>query len=100
MPDEWGRAEWGTDWDLERWTRGGRDQEGNLIWYHHLPNAREQAEITMVTLNFDPEGEPVYRNYHVSPDRPLDPYDPKSFDPDKYTLADLATQAIATLEFS
>jgi hypothetical protein len=100
MPDDEGRAIWGEDYDVERWSRGGRDNEGHLIWYHHIPDDREQTEIRIVTLNFEPGspgGEGDYRNYYVPEDRPLDPWHSAS-DPNSpyYDLDDLATNAIET----
>lgn len=91
------------DYDLERWTDGSRDAKGRLIWHDDLPRNRDWDHITMVTVNYDPEGEGNFRNIPISPDRPLDPFgsnDPQYRGPHKggrygldyyYDLDDLAT---------
>lgn len=94
-------ATYGEDYDLERWTDGARDSDsGNLIWHSTIPSNDTWERVTMVTLNFDPNGEGDFRNYHISPDEPLDVWDPDSTDPYHYDLDDLADNALATLEQS
>lgn len=104
---DFNRLTFGVDYDLERWTDGSRDKKGNLIWNDTLPSNRDWDRVRMVTFNFDPnapEGEGVYRNVHISPDRPLDPYGSNQpgyrgphkggrYGPDfYYDLDDLATE--------
>lgn len=87
----------GHDYDLERWSTGARDTSNNLIWHTELPSNNDWASIRIVTMNFDPDGEGDFRNYHISPDRPLDVYGMEG--EDHYDLDDLALQAFLSYGF-
>lgn len=70
----------GDDYDLARFSTGERDEAGHLIWHERLPMNDEWQHITMVTIDMDPHGEGMMRNFPINPDRPLDVYG--TFDPD------------------
>ncbi len=93
----------GVDYELARWTTGETDAEGKLIWHETLPDNDQWKDITIVTLDYDPDGEGLYRNIRVSPldehGKPIEPLDPYArpdlakYGPDYFfDLDDLASQ--------
>jgi hypothetical protein len=82
----------GDDFTIVRYSYGERDDTGKLTWFNDEPSHDEWERVRVVTLNLSPDGEPFYRNYHISKHRPLDP--PGEDNPYQYDITDLAGNAM------
>lgn len=74
MPD--GNPIFGRDYDVVRWSNGTTDSAGHLNWYDSYPTNDDWASVRVITVNLNPEGEPLYRNYPIRSEEPLDPFMP------------------------
>lgn len=89
--DDWRLGE---NYTVERWTDDSRDENGHLIWTDGAPaTPAEWDRLTMVCVDYDPEGEGDYRNLPVDPARPLDPpgADSSPYGPEPYDIDDLVS---------